>query len=615
MKNPDDSPAKAGVLHRCRWIPTFAGKAFFCVWIALLPALALSAPIYATALYGEPKYKDGFSHFDYVNPNAPKGGELKLAALFSFDSLNPFILKGVKAPGLGYIFESLMVASLDEPQTQYGLIAESIDFPEDRSSATFILRKEARWWDGQPITPEDVIYSFTALRDEGDPTFRILYAPFEKVEKTGERKVTFTFTEKNNRELPSLAASMPILPKHYYEKATFNQTTLTPPLGSGPYKIASVDQGRSLVYERVKDYWGKDLPVNRGQNNFDRVRYDVYLDETVALEALKAGQYDMREEYIARNWATAYDHPAVKEGRLKKLEIPNKIPQGMQSFVFNERRAKFADPRVREAIGLTLDFEWMNKQYFFGAYKRNTSFFKATAFEAQGLPGEDELKLLEPFRDQLPTRLFTEPFQVPVTDGSGNNRTNLIRAQQLLNEAGYLIRDGKRIDPATDKQMKVEFMLNQPTFLRVVAPMRKALEKLGIDSTVRSVDDSQYQKRLETHDFDIITQIINRGVNFPGNEQRQRWHSSQADIQGSDNIIGLKMPVVDALIDALTQAKDLEALTAAGRALDRVLLWNYTVIPNWHIDRFRLAVWDKFGMPEIAPDYALGTNSWWMKGK
>lgn len=590
-------------------------RALAALGLALWSTAASAAPSHCLTMYGECKYKPGFTHFDYVNPDAHKGGEVKLAETGTFDSLNPFILKGVKAPAIAGLYETLMVQSLDEPETYYGLIAESVDLAPDRSSATFVLRREARWQDSTPITPEDVVWSFTTLRDKGDPTYKIMYAPIARVEKVGDRAVKFTFSDTKNRDIPMVAASMPILPEHYFATHDFEKTTLEAPLGSGPYKVESVDPGRAIVFARVKDYWGKDLPVARGQYNFDHIRYDMYRDENVALEAFKAGEYDFREEYIARNWATAYDCPALKEGRFIKTAIPHEIPQGMQGFLFNTRKNYLSDRRVREAIGLTLDFAWQNRTIFYSAYVRDDSFFVNTPFAARGLPEDGELKLLEKFRSILPAELFTKPYKLPETDGSGNNRPNLLKAQALLEAAGWVVRDGKRVNKVTGEPMKIEFMLRQATMERVIGPMRKGLERLGIASNIRMVDDAQYQKRVDSHDFDIISLWINRGVFYPGNEQMSLWHSSQADVKGGNNAGGVKNPAVDAMLSRLVNAKDLGDMTAAGRALDRILLWEHYMIPHWRSNSFRVAYWDKFGMPKISPKYNLGFQTWWLKPK
>ncbi len=570
-------------------------------------------PQYYLNLFGAPKYAANFTHFDYADPKAPRGGVVKLESRESFDNVNPFILKGVKAPGALTVFDSLMAQALDEPETQYGLIAKSVVHDPQNRFVEFTLRKEARFHDGSPIAPDDVVFSFATLRDQGDPIYKVIYGPIAKVEKTGPDSVRFTFADPTNRELPIIAGGMPILSKAYYSTHTFNQTTLEPPLGSGAYRIKSVDQGRSIVYERVKDYWAQDLPVNKGGNNFDEIRYDIYRDETVALEAFKAGNYDFREEMLARNWASAYDFPALKDGRVVKRVIPNEVPQGMQCFVFNARRAKFADYRVREALDLALDFEWMNKTVFGGAYVRNRSFFGNTQFEAKGLPSKAELALLGPYRKDLPPELFTQEYKEPATDGSGNNRDNLLKAGALLDAAGWVVKEGKRVNAKTGEKLTIEFMLVQPSMERIVAPLRKSLERLGIDAGIRIVDDSQYQKRLDGKDFDVISQWFNRNVFYPGFEQKSLWHSSQADIPGSINYSGAKSPVVDALVEKIVTAKGLPELTAAARALDRVLSFEHYVIPHWRFQGYRVAYWNKFGMPKVDPKYALGFGYWWVK--
>jgi microcin C transport system substrate-binding protein len=589
-------------------------KGFFCGALAvLMSAQAWAAPSHCLSLYGSCKYPEGFHHFDYVNPQAPKGGAVKLYETGTFDSLNPFILKGVKAPGLTMAFEPLMVSSQDEPQTVYGLIARTIEVAKDNTSVTFSLRKEAKFSDGTPITPEDVVFSFNTLKEKGDPTYKIMLAPLASAQVTGEREVTFTIATPDNREAPLIAASIFVFSKAYYAKVDFEKTTLEAPLSSGPYVVEALEQGKFITYKRNPNYWGKDLAVNRGQYNFDTIRYDMYRDENVALEGLKAGAYDFRREYIARTWATAYDVPAVRDGRIIKREIPDGAPQGMQSFVFNTRQPKFADARVREAISNTLDYEWVNKTIFYDAYLRNNSFFKNTEFEAKGVPAGAELALLKRFAKDLPPALFTQPFTNPKTDGSGNPRANLLRAQALLEEAGWVIRDGKRVNAATGEPLTIEFMLRQPSLERVIGPMRKHLERLGISSTIRQVDDAQYQKRTDSFDFDIVSVWLNRGVFFPGSEQQQMWHSSQAAVKGSANLAGLNDPVVDALLAELLSAKNKDALVAAGRALDRVLLWRQVVIPHWHSGSYRVAYWDKFGMPPAPPKYNLGFQAWWVK--
>ncbi len=596
----------SGFRLRCRRLYALLAITLVCV---APPAQAA----HGIALWGDLKYPPNFQHFEYVNPKAPKGGTLKLAANAPFDSMNPFILKGVAAPGIsGYLYQSLMTPSYDEPQSYYGLIADSITVSPDRRSAVFTLNPKARWHDGAPITVADVIWSFRTLKEKGHPAYRVLFKPIT-IEKSGARQVTFHFADAAQRELPLIAASMPVLPKHYFDTVPFEKTTLTPPLGSGPYRVKSVDPGRTITFERVKDYWGANLPSQKGLHNFDIIQYDIYRDDVVALEGIKSHQFDFHEEYIARNWATAYDIPAVASGALIKTRIPHKIPRGMQGFLFNTRTEKFSDPHVREAIGLTLDFEWMNKVLFYDAYERNSSYFNNTDFAATGLPTKEELALLAPYRHNLPAAIFTTPYTVPTTDGSGFARANLIRAQALLDNAGWVMKDGVRTDAKTGEALTVEFLMTQRTFERVVGIMRHNLERLGIASSFRYVDASQYQKRVDHHNFDIISIWWNQGLFYPGSEQFMFWHSSQADIEGSQNLGGVRNKAVDALVERIQRAQTLKELIPAGRALDRVLLGEHYVIPHWNINAWRVVYWDQFGRPPITPAYNLAIDSWWDK--
>lgn len=576
--------------------------------------LADAKPQHALVLFGKPKYGPWFTHFDYTNPNAPKGGRIKLSYPASYDSLNPYILKGLPAPGLNLMFETLMVGSLDEPQTFYGLIARKVDLAEDRLSMTFYVDPRARWQDGTQITADDVVFSFETLKTKGDPFYKLQYATIQTVEKINKTTVRFLFSTADQRELPVIAAAMPVISKAYYSKNDFEKSSLKPPMASGPYKVKAMDAGRYIVYERDPKYWGANIPSRRGYFNFDRIRYDIYRDDTVALEALKSHEFDLYEEYIARNWATAYNISAVERGELIRYEGKHDIPRGMQAFLFNLRRPQFADPRVREAIDMTLDYEWMNRTIFFGAYKRNTSFFQSTPFAATGKPEGDELKLLDAYRDILPLETFGEVYRPPVTDGSGNIRPQLVKAQQLLNDAGWVIDDeGHRVNAKTGERLTVEFLIRQKTLERVISSMKRNLARLGIEARARFVDDAQYQKRIENKDFDVISIWYNLGLVYPGQEQMQFWDSSQADIPGSQNLAGLKNPAVDMLLQKVAHASTLEELTPAARALDRVLLWQRLIIPHWHISNFRVAYWDMFEMPKIRPTYGLGFETWWMK--
>lgn len=580
---------------------------YCCLFLISVPAYSAE---HAIAMFGEPKYAEGFDHYDYVNPDAPKGGTLKLASIGTFDNLNPHILKGVSADGLGYLYDTLMVSSSDEHFTKYGLVAKKIDVADDNSSVTFYLRKEARFHDGAPMTAEDVVFTFNTIMEKGHPFYRSYYGEINKAEALDDYTVKFSFSNKENRELPLIIGDLPIISKAYYQKNEFDKTTLEPPLGSGPYKIKNFEQGRWINYERVDDYWAKDLPVNKGKYNFDIIQYDYYRDATVAIEAFKSGQYDFREENISKVWATAYDFPAKKDGRVIQEMIDHDIPAGMQAFAFNTRLDKFKDPKVREALSYTMDFEWENQSLFYGVYFRSRSFFQNSDFAAEGLPDEAELKLLEPYRAKLDPRVFTQEYNPPKTDGSGNNRDMLLKADKLLTEAGWVIRDMKRVNGKTGEHMTINFMLSSPTFERVVAPMLKNLKKLGIEGSMRVVDSAQYIKRMEGFDFDIMVNVWAQS-NSPGNEQADFWHSSQADIPGSRNLVGIKNPAVDAMVDKIIKARTREELISACHALDRILQWNFYVIPNWYLGQFRLIYWNKFSRPDIQPPYAMGLDNWW----
>jgi microcin C transport system substrate-binding protein len=573
---------------------------------------ALAQPAHGVAMHGEPAYPPDFTHFDYVDPNAPRGGSLVMAAIGSFDSLNPYIVKGTPAAGLGMVFETLTTQSNDEAFSEYGLLAERIDMPDDRSWVAFELRPQARWHDGQPVTVDDVIFSFDLLKTKGQPFFRAYYANVAQVVPDGERRVKFVFDGTNNRELPLILGQMPVLPKHYWNGREFDRSTLEVPLGSGPYRVKSVDAGRGIAYERVDDYWGVDIPVNKGRNNFEELRYEYYRDPNVALEAFKVGQIDLRLENSSRFWATGYEGPALARGLITRLEIPTEGGNGMQAFVFNTRRPQFADPRVRQALGYAFDFEWTNKNLFFGQYARTASYFSNSELAADGLPGPDELALLEPFRDRLPKEVFERAYAPPVTDGSGNNRDNLREAVALFKEAGYEVRGGKLVNTATGEPLAFELMLDSGgLFERIVGPFAKGLERLGVAVTLRTVDDAQYEARLENFDFDMMVATFGQSLS-PGNEQRDFWGSAAADTPGSRNLIGVKDPVVDELIGRIITAHDREALIAACRALDRVLLWNHYVIPQWHNRVTRMALWDKLRHPSTWPRYGVDLFAWWV---
>jgi microcin C transport system substrate-binding protein len=560
-------------------------------------------------MYGEPKYGPDFTHFDYVNPDAPKGGTVRLGAAGTFDSFNPYVIKGNPAAGVGA--ETLLVASEDEPFTKYGLIAETIEWPDDRSWVAFTLRPQARWHDGRPITVEDVIFSLETLKTKGQPFYRFYYGTIDRAEKVGERKVKFFFKEAGNRELPLIAGEMPILPKHYWEGRDFERTTLEPPLGSGPYRIADFEAGRFVVLERVPDYWGRDLPVNIGQNNFERMRYDYFRDETVLRQALKAGVLDFRIENQAKAWALDYDIPAVRNGWLKKVQFPQERPAGMQAFAFNTRRPLFADRKVREALNYAFDFEWTNRVLFFGQYKRSESYFSNSELASRGLPDGLERAVLDRYRGRVPEEVFSREYQAPATDGSGWPRANLLKALALLNEAGWVVRDMKLVDERTGEQMRFEILIVSPTFERIILPLVRNLKRLGIDAYIRLVDESQYINRLRSFDFDMAMLAWGESES-PGNEQRDYWSSTAATSPGSRNYIGVSDPVVDELIEAVINAPDRDSLVARTRALDRVLLWSFYVIPGWHLSADRVLYWDKFSYPDVSPKRGVQFDTWWL---
>jgi microcin C transport system substrate-binding protein len=579
-------------------------------------------PHHALSLIGEPKYKAGFQHFDFVNPDAPKGGSVRIADIGSFDSLNPVLYKGEQAGGLGFVNESLMQDSLDESSTGYGLIAEWVSYPADYSSVTFKLNDQARWHDGKPITPEDVIYSLE-VNKQANPRMGLYYKNVSRAEATGNNEVTFYFDTKNNRELPMIMGQLTILPKHYWTgtDARGNQrdpmkTTLEPPLGSGPYKIKDVQPGRSIVYERVKDYWGKDLPVNRGFWNFDEIRFDYYRDQTVAFESFKAGNLDYWLESSAKNWATAYDFPAIRDGYVKRQEVVIKRTMPMQSFVLNLRRPQFQDRRVRQAFNLAFNFEWANQNLFYGQYERVGSYFEGSELAAPAaLPQGRELEILNSVKGQVPPEVFKEVHRNPTNTSGKDLRTNLQKAVKLLEETGYQVQDGVLTNVKTGKPLTVEFLLVSPLFERIVQPYLRNLEKLGIRGTMRMVDSPQYTRRINEFDYDIVVGTFPQS-DSPGNEQRDFWGSEAADREGSMNLIGVKDPAIDKLIDYVIFAKDREELVAATNALDRVLLWNDFVVPQWYSPEVRIAYWDRYGQPKVLPAMTPGfMQVWWFDQK
>ena len=569
-----------------------------------------AGPGHGLSIHGDLKYGPGFPHFAYVDPAAPRGGDVRLAATGTFDNLNPFILKGVPAAGITTTFDTLTVNAADEPSSEYGLVAETIETPPDRSWVAFTIRTAARFHDGSPMTVEDVIWTFDTLRTKGHPLYRSYYGAVASVEKTGPRTVRFTFKPGDNRELPVIVGQLPVLSKASWVGRDFTRTTLEAPLGSGAYRVDSLEPGRSITYRRVRDYWAAALPVNVGRDNFDTIRYDYYRDGTVALEAFKAGAYDFRPEDSAKNWARGYDVPAVRDGRIRKELIPNEVPTGMQGFVYNTRRPIFRDPRVRAALAAAFDFEWSNAHLFYGAYTRTRSYFSNSELASRGLPGEAERAVLAPFRARVPDEVFTREYRPPSTE-PGGLRPNLIGALGLLKQAGWVVRDMRLVNAETGEPLTFEVLIDDPNWERITLPFVKNLQRFGVAARVRTVDSAQYEYRLKQFDFDMTVAVFPQSLS-PGNEQVDYWASVAADTPGSRNLAGVRDPVVDRLIEQLIAAPDRAALVARTRALDRVLLWGHYVIPHWHITAFRVAYWNRFGRPTTSPKYGLGFDTWWV---
>jgi microcin C transport system substrate-binding protein len=570
--------------------------------------------------FGDLKYPAGFPHFDYVNAKAPKSGSARQIALGTFDNFNPVVglIKGALVQGTELLYDTLLAPALDEVLAGYGLLAEALSHPSDFSSVSFRLRPEAKWHDGTPVTPDDVIFSFTALK-KSNPQAMANYHEVVKAEKTGDREVTFTFNGPGHRTLPQTIGQLTVFPKAWWEGADkdgknrdIGSTTLEPPLGSGPYRIKEFQAGRSIVYERVPDYWGNALNVNLGSNNFDELRFDYFRDATVAIEAFKAGTVDWRIENSAKNWATAYDFPAVSDKRVVLEEFPINNIALMQAFAFNLRRAKFQDSRLRLAFNYAFNFEDMNKELFFGQYKRTSSYFEGTDLAATGLPSAAELELLEPLRDKIPAEVFKKAYSNPICENPVAVRENLREALRLLKAAGYEIRDQALTNVKTGEPFTIELLSNVPLFERVFLFYKPALERLGMSVTVRTVDEPQYENRLRNWDFDII--IYSWGDTLlPGNELRDDWSTAAADQPGSENIVGIKNPAVDAMVERIIAAKTRPDLVAAARALDRILLWNHYVVPQWNYNKLRTARWDRFSHPEPLPKYGISAfpTVWW----
>lgn len=577
------------------------------------------------SLFGDVKYPDGFRHFDYVNPDAPQGGTVRQGTFGTFDNFNIVIagVKGSIVAGTELFVETLMTPALDEVSTEYGLLAEAVSHPDDHSQVSYRLRARARWHDSKPITPDDVLYSFEVLK-ANSPFYGAYYRHVAKVEKTGEREITFTFDGPGNRELPQIIGQLPVLPKHWWEgtdkagrKRDITQTTLEPPLGSGPYRVKEFAPGRSLVYEKVDDYWGKDINVIIGTRNFQQIRFEYFRDPTVALEGFKGDQFDWRTENSAKDWATSYDFPAVREKRVVREEFPIRDRGAMQAFAFNIRREKFGDPRVRRAFNFAFDFEEMNRQLFSNQYTRIASYFEGTELAATGVPADAELEILKTVRDKVPADLFTKPYTNPVSGNPQAVRDNLRQALALFAEAGYEIRKTKLVNSKSGEPFTFEFLVEDPATQRFVLFYKPSLERIGMTVNVRVVDAAQYENRVRQWDYDIIVGQWPESLS-PGNEQRDFWGSQAADRPGSRNLIGIKNAAVDTLIERVIFSKDRADLVAATKALDRVLLWNFYVVPQWTYPYMRTARWDRFSRPETMPKYgrsAFPTIWWWDKDK
>lgn len=608
------------------------------LWPVLVWLLALSAQAtsknnddtvhrsHGYSPFGELRYGPDFSHFDYVNPDAPRGGTLKLFGFGTFDSLNPYVMSGRSLAGtpgasvFGFLetTDTLLMGGGahnrvgDEPSSAYGLIAHTVEYPDSLDWVIFHLREEARFNDGTPITAEDVVFSLSLLREQGHPRYALMLSDVTGAEVLDRHRVRFHLTGEGRRDLPLVIGDLPVLPKHYWKDRNFG-ATLEPPVVSNPYRIARVRPGRQIVFERVEDYWARDLPVNRGRYNFDEVVFDFFRDAQVGFESFKTGGYDVHLDYVAKHWATAYNFPAVRRGRIQRAEIPHSVPKGTQAFFLNQRRPPLDDRRVREALNLLFDFEWTNRTIFNDAYVRSQSWFPNSHNSASGIPRGRELALLEPFRERLPPALFTQPFQHPQSDGSGNIRDRMQQAMALLQDAGYRVQGRHLVHRDSGEPLRLEILNYQtPGMARVVEPYLRNLERVGIQATYRALDPASYKERLDQFDYDITIFVLPQRA-YPGPELRDYMHSSSAELAGSRNYSRISDPVVDALIEASMAAESEAEYRAAMQALDRVLLWQHYSVPHWYIDHHRLAWWDKFGRPDAPMPYILGVETWWKK--
>jgi microcin C transport system substrate-binding protein len=590
--------------------------AIACAIVAI--ACAVLAPAHAQSsrhglsTFGDLKYPPDFKHFAYVNPAAPKGGRMAMigpAGRTTFDSFNAFILRGDAAQGLELLFDSLMVRAGDEPSAVYGLVAKDASLAADKRSVTFRMRPEAKFADGSAVTAEDAVFSFETLKAKGHPSIRLQLRDVAKAEAIDAHTVRYSFQGDLVRDLPIVVAGLPLLSKAYYANREFDATTLEPPLGSGPYRIAEHRQGAFVTYKRRENYWAKDLPVSVGRFNFDEIRYEYYRDRTAELEGLKAGNYDLREEFTSRDWATGYDIPAVKEGRLVRETLPDASPSGAQGFFLNTRRAKFQDVRVRKALDYAFDYEWSNKNLFFGLYIRTTSYFENSDMKATGKPSPEELALLEPFRAKLPPEVFGEPYSPPVSDGSGSDRRLLREAARLLDEAGWKSQGGKRVN-GRGEPLEVEFLVNDPTSERLTGPYVKNLQAVGITASIRRVDPAQYERRSKAFDYDIKIQRYSMRLT-PGVELKNFWGSEAANAEGSFNLAGIRDPIIDALIEKVMAAQSRAEMVTATRAIDRVLRAGHYWVPHWYKASHSMVYWNKYSRPAIKPLYDRGVDTWW----
>jgi len=570
---------------------------------------------YGISTFGDLKYGPNFKHFDYVNPNAPKGGEFSTWAFGTFDSVTPYILKGTAAQLSSIFFDSLMTSDADEPDAMYGLVASSIEYPENRQWAIFNIRPEARFSDGTPITAADVVFSFHILFDKGLPSFKVTLSDIKNVEALSPLRVKYTFKQgSNTRELPMTVAGLPIFSRAYYANRDFAQSTLTPPLGSGPYLLDKVVPGKTIVYKRRADYWGKDLPVNVGRSNFDKIRIEYYSDYTAAFEGFKGGSYNFREEFLSKLWGTAYDFPAIQKGWVRKEQIKDGNPSGTQGFWFNLRRDKFSDPRVRKALGMAFNFEWSNKALFYGIYARTDSFWENSYLQAQSMPSKAELAILDPLRDQLPPSVFTKPaFSPAVSKPTKLDRRVIRKAGKLLDAAGWKIVNGKRQN-AKGEVLSVEFLNDGPAFERIINPYIENLKRLGVDATLRNIDSAQMNEREKTFDFDVVVRRYTMSLT-PGIELRGMFSSKTANLEGSNNIAGVANPAIDSLIDTIEKADTRQKLNVAVKALDRALRAMHIWVPQWYNPYHNIAYLDVFSRPKKAPPFAVGEMDFWWYDK